>query len=300
MFLKNILYLRKSDRQAVLFLLCVVLILSGIIYFIGGRNSNTVIAVADSLISDTIHGNMKYREKSAERYYATEELKPELFPFDPNTADSTQLLRLGLRPWQVRNIYKYRAAGGVYRKPSDFMRLYGLTVKQYKALEPYIHISSDYQPAATLCEKEEHKPFERDTIKYPVKLKTAERIHLNTSDTTMLKKVPGIGSAYARAIVSYRERLGGYCDVSQLMEIDGFPENSLTYFVVTSPSLRKININKLTLNQMKRHPYIGFFRAKAIADFRRLNGNITSLSQLSLCRDFTPEAIRRLEPYVEY
>ena len=30
--------------------------------------------------------------------------KPETFPFDPNTADSTQLLRLGLQPWQVRNI----------------------------------------------------------------------------------------------------------------------------------------------------------------------------------------------------
>lgn len=28
----------------------------------------------------------------------------ETFPFDPNTADSTQLLRLGLQPWQVRNI----------------------------------------------------------------------------------------------------------------------------------------------------------------------------------------------------
>lgn len=300
MFLRNLFYLRKSDRQAVLLLLGIVLIVLCVIFIVGGRNEKTFAVVADSSDNDTAYINDVYHKPSATRYYAVEERKIELFYFDPNTADSTQLLRLGLKPWQVRNIYKYRAAGGVYRKPSDFMRLYGLTVKQYKALEPYIRISSDYQPAATLYTEEKEHHTERDTVKYPVKLRPSERISLNTSDTTMLKKVPGIGSAYARAIVSYRERLGGFHDTAQLLEINGFPESSLDYFIITSPSLRKININKLTLNQLKRHPYMGFFRAKAIVDYRRINGNITGLQQLSLCRDFTPEAIRRLEPYVEY
>ena len=53
--------------------------------------------------------------------------RAERFCFDPNTADSTQLLRLGLQPWQVRNIYRYRARGGIYRTREDFARLYGLT-----------------------------------------------------------------------------------------------------------------------------------------------------------------------------
>ena len=88
-------------------------------------------------------------------YAATESQHTvEEFPFDPNTADSSQLLRLGLQPWQVRNIYRYRAKGGIYRKKEDFARLYGLTVKDYRRLEPYIRISSDYLPAATLFGKE--------------------------------------------------------------------------------------------------------------------------------------------------
>ena len=87
-----------------------------------------------------------YSTKS-QQYYRVEEKQGELFSFDPNTADSTQLLRLGLRPWQVRNIYKYRAAGGRYRKPTDFARLYGLTLKQYQRLEPYIRIEQEVMAA---------------------------------------------------------------------------------------------------------------------------------------------------------
>ena len=33
----------------------------------------------------------------------------------------------------------------------DFARLYGLTRKQYRELEPYITIGDDYEPASTLA-----------------------------------------------------------------------------------------------------------------------------------------------------
>jgi len=220
-----------------------------------------------------------------------------LFPFDPNTADSTALLRLGLQPWQVRNIYKYRANGGVYSKPSDFARLYGLTVKQFRKLEPYIRISPDYLPASTLVEREKSM---RDTSLYPMKLKETERIALNTADTTALKRVPGIGSYYARSVVRYGERLGGYVSVDQLDEIDGFPAESKHYFYISNPQPKRLNVNTLTLSELRRHPYIGYYRARTITEYRRLHGRINSLEELRFDRDFTPEAIARLSPYIEF
>ena len=48
-------------------------------------------------------------------------------PFDPNKADSLTLLYNGLKPWQIKNLMKYRAKGGRFRNPEDFCRLYGLT-----------------------------------------------------------------------------------------------------------------------------------------------------------------------------
>lgn len=293
---KDFFYIRKSDRKALLFVLCVMTVALVVILLTESRTDSTPQYAADTLQQQRLYGN--YDQEP--RYYQTEGGRTvERFPFDPNTADSTQLLRLGLRPWQVRNIYKYRQKGGVYRKKEDFARLYGLTVKEYRELEPYIRISSDYTtPASALLGEEER--YERDTLKYPIKTEVPQSVNLNTTDTMLLRKVPGIGEAFARRIVRYGQRLGGYISPEQLREIEDFPESAIPYFVVQQPHTQKINLNKLTLNQLQRHPYINFYQAKAITEYRRLRGPLQSLQDLKLLKDFPPEAILRLEPYVEF
>ena len=293
---RDFFYIRKSDRKALLFVLCIMVVAFCIILFMESRTDSTPQYATDTLQPQRMYGN----HAQEARYYQTEGGRTvERFPFDPNTADSTQLLRLGLRPWQVRNIYKYRQKGGVYRKKEDFARLYGLTVKEYRELEPYIRISSDYTtPASTLVGEEER--YERDTLKYPIKTEVPQSVNLNTTDTMLLRKVPGIGEAFARRIVRYGQRLGGYVSPEQLREIEDFPESAIPYFVVQQPHTQKINLNKLTLNQLQRHPYINFYQAKAITEYRRLRGPLHSLEDLKLLKDFPPETIQRLEPYVEF
>ena len=115
-----------------------------------------------------------------------------------------------------------------------------------------------------------------------------------------LKKVPGIGSYYASEIIRHGQRLGGYVNVDQLDEIEDFPKDAKKYFVIADARPNRLRINRLTLQQLRRHPYINFYQAKAITDYRRLHGDIKNLNELRLSKDFTDEAIRRLEPYIEY
>lgn len=293
--IREFFYIQKSDRKVLLTLLVVIVSVFTMIFLTGGDSTESTTQQKDSSQSRT---NKNYI------YDSYTPKKVERFTFDPNTADSTQLLRLGLQDWQVRNIYKYRAAGGIYRKPLDFAKLYGLTVKQYRELEPYIRISSDYMPAATLANDKESftrkEPKDSVTYQRPVKIKETEHIVLNTADTTSLITIPGIGPYYARKIVQYGNRLGGYVSVDQLDEIDDFPTEAKKYLVINNPSPKKLNINQLSLNELKRHPYINFYQAKAITDYRRLHGAIKSLNDLRLLKDFTPEVIKRLTPYVTY
>ena len=300
--------MNRNDRRVAIAAVCVgVLALVGI--WIGGENPPTSTQgdeeTRDSSYSRESRFSSGSRD-SSNSYYAVEGRAVERFPFDPNTADSTQLLRLGLQPWQVKNIYKYRAKGGIYRQKEDFAKLYGLTVKQYRELEPYIRISSDYQPAAILVETRESRDsrYSSDTrdssLRYPVKIKENEHVVLNTADTTQLRTVPGIGTYYAKEIVRHGQWLGGYVSVDQLDEIEGFPQESKKYFVIQGASPKKLNVNKLDLQQLRKHPYINYYQAKTILDYRRLHGKITSLDDLRLSKDFPPEAIRRLEPYVEF
>lgn len=294
--LREFFYLRKSDRKVILTLLCLIVIALAVIIITGGEQQTNGLTAADSVVD-----NRDDYVLPVKRGYYVEPRKVERFCFDPNTADSTQLLRLGLQPWQVRNIYKYRAAGGAYTRPEDFARLYGLSRKQYRELKPYIRISADYQPANS-NQLYAYEPIEsRDTIRYPVKIQPLERVSLNKSDTLLLRKVPGIGSHFAAKIVNYRNRLGGFYSVRQLLEIEDFPETAVKFFIIPDDEVtRKLNINRLSLNELKRHPYINFYQAKAITDYRRLHGPIKSLQDLRLSRDFPQEAIDRLLPYVEY
>lgn len=319
--LSELFLLHPSDRKVLSCLLALATVVAMLIYFVGNDGGETQLTAADSLAVKKSERGYKQRNNAPYASYKTADgRRVELFPFDPNTADSTQLLRLGLQPWQVRAIYKYRAKGGIYRTPHDFGRLYGMTRQQYETLEPYIRIGDDYQPAYTQFasraeEAQEryeayekahphapYKEYDRDTLRYPVKLKPGQQVNLATADTTLLKKIPGIGSAWARRIVQYRDRLGGFYSVSQLRDMDEFPTQSLPYLSLpTATATTKLNLNQLSLSQLRRHPYINYFQAKAICDYRRLKGPLKSIDQLRLLqKDFPPEAIERLRHYVTF
>ena len=313
---KEFFYFQKSDRSVLIVLLVLAVVVSVLLYGVGKTNETTTMdstfvysqnkGMVDS-ISLFIEGNQSFRkvknEKQEKEYYYVEEERVERFPFDPNTADSTTLLRLGLKPWQVRNIYKYRARGGIYREPKDFARLYGLTVKQYRELEPYIRISQDYQPAASLFANETPKKPKRDDTIFAnrtIKLTENERVNLNMLDTALMKKVPGVGSYYAKEIVRYGRRLGGYVSVKQLYEIEDLPEDVMKYFVISQPTVRKMNLNKLNMREMKAHPYLNFYQCQAILDYRRLKGKLKSIDNLRMMKEFSPNDIERLLPYIEF
>ena len=294
--------MKPVRNDSIIILVCLIAIAAFLIgKKVGSKEDYTEVVPEDTVAFQSNWGRGERHSASrAHIYYNVEEKKAERFVFDPNTADSTQLLRLGLRPFIVRNIYKYRAKGGRFRKPEDFARMYGLGKEEYKSLEPYIKISSDYQPASSLISETEKSSTQKDSLRYPVKLSVGEHIALNTADTTTLKRVPGIGSGYARAIVNYRNRLGGYVDVNQLLDIKGIPPEALQYIVLGNSEVKKLDVNHLSLNQLKQHPYLNFYQARALVESRRLHGPLRSAADLRLISDFTEADIKRLIPYLQF
>ena len=299
--------LRKSDKDAIIILLVVIIICMAALPLL--RSSEDKGTAPNK--TENVNKQRQYTRKQ-QPYYKVPEKQYELFNFDPNTADSTELLRLGLQPWQVRNIYKYRAAGGRYNKPTDFARLYGLTLKQYKRLEPYIKIEKEVMAADvyknTQGDSEKETPIKKDTslAAYPIKINEGETIDINLADTSELKRIPGIGSYYAKRIVSFRQRLGGIANVHQLLEIQGFPESSLKYMTIGQSSntrqlpIVKIRINHLDVNGLSRHPYIRYVQAKEIMNHRRLRGPIKKADDLRRLPSFTDKEVERLKPYIDY
>ena len=186
------------------------------------------------------------------------------------------------------------------------------TLKKDSFRRPYYHRDTVYVRTKVICRdrpdysgkrtspRSASEPRDSFVPRHPVKIKEGEHVILNTADTTALQTIPGIGSYFARKIVEYGQRLGGYVSVDQLDEIEDFPLDAKRYLTIRNAQPRKLNVNKLSLNELKRHPYINYYRAKAITDYRRLHGPIHSLDDLRLSKDFPPDIIARLAPYVEF
>lgn len=317
MKLKELFYLRKDDRKVLLVLVAVIAISTCGVYYLGSRGGKDDVT-ADSLASEVVKRQYSGTSNRKDDVpIAVEEQKAELFSFDPNTADSTMLLRLGLPRWQVRSIYKYRAHGGVYRCKEDFAQLRGLTLKKYRELEPYIHIDAQFRPASEFVQRpgyhgtsSTHTETAQQSSTYSAEPGTTTRQHyakiaegqtvdLASMDTLQYRMVPGVGSVTARAIVSLGKRLGGYASVSQLMEVSGFPESALRFFRLSNTDVKKVNINRLSLDRLRAHPYINFYMARDITEYRHKNGPIRSLDELKIYPTFTDEVIKRLSPYIE-
>lgn len=319
-------YYNRNDRKVLLWLLATI-VMCCVAFFLFDRydTQNIAESMNDSLEIDSTEeygkGYSRYytdknryaRRRTEYQQQLNDDLKElealddiqtgraELFSFDPNTASAKDLLRLGLKPWQVRSLLKYRTHGGTFRNPEDFGKLYGLSAKQYKTLLPYIKIDREqFMPASEIVEKDPFEPVyvSRDTFPKQKKIRVGETVDIATADSTALKTVPGIGSYFARRIIRYRNELGGYVSVDQLNEISDFPLDSKKFLIVKSVAVKKIDINKATLVQMKRHPYMGFFRAKSIIDHRREHGQIHSINELSYSKYFPADAIQRLLPYI--
>ena len=334
---KDIFYLQKKDRQALLTLLAIMIVCVSLTFLIQEKqNDAPVTSQLDSTNSnqekDASSAKIHHASKSHPLYSKEEGMVHELFPFDPNTASAEDFERLGLESWQARSIIRFREKGGIFSRPSDFARVYGITKRTYEVLLPFIQIADDYKPAADFYGKEgygrggrRYTPYynnreeryrryaqdntspsegkaegksEAKVYSYPHKLRANEHIEINGADTTLLMKIPGIGSYYASRIVRYRERLGGFASAQQLEEIDGLPESSIAYIKIDEQQIRKMNLNKLTLNQLKKHPYLNFYQAKEICDYRRLKGPLHSIEDLKLLKDFPPDEIERLKPYI--
>lgn len=128
-------------------------------------------------------------------------------------------------------------------------------------------------------------------------------IELNQADTLTLKKIPSIGSTFARRIVGYRELLGGFYTVEQLAEVYGIDEeryNALhTWFKVDTTCIQPLRVNQLSFKELLRHPYLNTSQVRQIERLRR-KAPLQSWNDLILLEEFSAIDRQRLRPYLSF
>ena len=238
-------------------------------------------------------------DKRKSSYLENDIIKGELSYFDPNTITVSEWKRLGLRDKTIKTIENYRSKGGRFYKPEDLQRIYALHDDEYKRLRPYVKIESITSKAndgfVSSKPKNEIQTSKTDAARFPI-------VDVNTADTTAFISLPGIGSKLAARIVTFREKLGGFYSVEQIGETYGLPDSTFQkikqYLKLDNASVKKININTATVDELKAHPYIKFNLANPIVAYRNEHGAFSKLEDLKKLMAVSDEIYEKIAPYL--
>jgi len=284
-------YFSKAQRNGIFVLIALIVVVLSLWLSLPFLVTNETTLYDENFEKNIAQFRISLREQEAKRFSwdkntfyprkNTEEFI--LFAFNPNTLDSAGFTKLGIKYFVASNIVKYRNKGGKFRTPEDFGKVYGISEELFARLKPYITIPSEPVP-----EKE-------------MKIEEPVFVELNSADTTELKKIRGVGK-YAKSIVSYRNRLGGYFSKNQLLEFmtrEAF-ERIEPYLFVDTMQIRKIDVNIAGIDKLKNHPYLNFYNARAIYEYRRNNGKIKSIKELYGLHELPNEVLEKIKPYLEF
>ncbi|MDR1729224.1 MAG: helix-hairpin-helix domain-containing protein [Prevotellaceae bacterium] len=287
---KNFLFFSEGEKNGILVLICLVVVAIVINRILPCYFSDKPADMSD------YHAEIEHFKASL----IPGEKQVELFSFDPNRLDSADFVRLGVPSYLVSRILKYRSKGGVFRKPEDFSKIYGMQEELYAELLPYISIEKEMKSESVFSKnKKKEKEVALQTEEYTVK--EIEIIELNTADAATLKKLKGIGTIYAERIVKYRNYLGGFYQIEQLKEVYGISEELFQslrpYLTVDNSEIKKIRLNG-NVNIRLRHPYLKKEQLSALILFLQKNKTISTFETLKEINEFSDEDWERLIPYL--
>lgn len=239
--------------------------------------------------------SIKPRKRSSKSSPSLSQTKPHpLFSFDPNELSKDSLRLLGIGKYATENIIKYRSKGGRFFKPEDLKKVYGMDSILAMRLMDSIQINIQRN------ENWKDKPS-YDVPKFKKKVLALNSIDVNQADTTQFKSLKGIGPVYANRIVKFRNSLGGYFTIEQLRDVWGISDSLFTqirpYLTIDTSKVKRKNINDLKKENLVKHPYIDWKKAKVICSYRKMHGKFKSMEEFEKLHGLEDAFVDTLKQY---
>lgn len=288
----------KGERIAIISILACIIVLVVLNLF---HRPHTTLDKASLHNLDSL---LALRQSALEAYQEQKAAKPEEraalqpFPFNPNTLTEEEGRSIGLTDRQIRNITNYRDKGGKFYSKQDLAKLYTISEEDFAQLEPFIIL-----PEVTRKEYSKQKTETKENQNVAEEKKAPKAIpvvDLNTVDSATLVELPQIGAYTASRIVVYREKLGGFLNKEQFLEVKGMDQARYDavspYIDLGEVSIAKIDVNRADFKTLVNHPYLNYNQVKRIFNQREKRGMIKDWNQLkALLEEEEP-----VHPYLEY
>ena len=170
--------------------------------------------------------------------------------FDPNKVKDQEWKQMGLKDWQIKGLKSYRGKAGDIKSPEQFAKLNVISDDFFAKVSPFLVFGEGEN-------KDGGKEGAKDKT-HEVDKESRLLIELSIATAEQLKKLKGIGPSYSKRIVKYRNWLGGFQKMDQLLEVygmkDSLYEAILPFLTLDTNRISKFNINTVMISQLSKHP----------------------------------------------
>ena len=298
-----------SEKRGVFYLSVIIVIWVVGLYF---YNQMPVPAENDEAFEKAVAEYYSSLDRSERNPVSNESQKPaqrewNLFAFDPNTISVDSLQLLGLQENTASAIVNYRNSGGYFKTPEDLAKIYTLSDSDFIVVQSFIQIkrsdTNEEESYRSWDSSQEYSDtsFTRDSGASSFDYEPVI-VELNIADTAALKKIRGVGSYYASEIVEHRNALGGYLSLEQLMEIYKLDRARLDelapHFTLDTSLVERININTVSIDELRKHPYFPYSIANSIVKMREAHGLYKQVGDIRKSHLVNDSIFKRIKPYL--
>jgi competence protein ComEA len=221
--------------------------------------------------------------------------KPKVFPFNPNFLTDFKGYTLGMSTEEIDRLLAFRKENKWINSVEDFKKVTKVSDSLLNKISPYFKFP-DWVTNPKLKNKYVKKRFKEK--------KFTQKIDLNLATQGQLEGVNGIGKAFSKRIIEYRNKLGGFTNDIQLYQVYGLDfqvaNSILKEFTVKTPKeIIKMNLNSISASDISTIPSISFDIAKKIWEFRILNEGIKSFSELENIEGLTKRKLQGIQLYLK-
>jgi DNA uptake protein ComE-like DNA-binding protein len=283
-FIKMYFYFSPSERKGIILLsgILVLIIFAPSLYRYFKPKNDLKITINQLAELDSLNKNVGFS--------VSENITEEPFVFDPNNATENELMQLGFSKNNIATLKNYLSKGGTIKSIEGLKKIYGIDTNLVNKLSSYIQIENSFQSKKSFA----------DSAKV-AKKKTIEALELNSADSASLVKLYRIGPKLASKIIVYRKQLGGFLNLNQLTEIWGFDEDILYdlqgKIYVDANKAKRINLNTVTENELKTHPYFKYKLARILVNYRNQHGRYTDFNDLLKIKVINDSILNRIKIY---
>lgn len=207
--------------------------------------------------------------------------------FDPNAYTLNDWMSLGLSQKQAVVVLKFTDRG-IYSN-DQLQKIFVIPAELFEMIK-----DSTYYPSKEFEKKEYQKT---DYAKKEIIL-----TDINGASQEDLEAIPGVGPFYAKNILKYRERLGGFNKKEQLLEVwkmEVEKYNSIEkYIKINTNQIQKMNLNEISSEELKKHPYLNWSIANSIVKMRDQKGGFKRIDEIKESVLIDEELFEKIKPYL--